>query len=85
MLATYAVGIDVGGTRMAAGLIERKGRMVAEARRLTPKTGPFAVVDAIVELTSEVTAEVSPSEVAGIGIGLPALVDFVRQSVEFNN
>ena len=83
MLATYAVGIDVGGTRMAAGLIERKGRMVAEARRLTPKTGPFAVVDAIVELTAEVTADVRPSEVAGIGIGLPALVDFVRQSVEF--
>ena len=47
MQAPYAIGIDVGGTKMAAGLVDRKGRMVAEARRLTPKSGPFAVVDAI--------------------------------------
>jgi glucokinase len=83
MLANYAVGIDVGGTNMAAGLVERKGRMVAEARCLTPKNSPFAIVDAIVELTGQVTVDARPSEIAGIGIGLPALVDFVRQSVEF--
>jgi glucokinase len=83
MLATYAVGIDVGGTKMAAGLVERKGRMVAEARRMTPKSGPFAIVDAIVDLTAQITAEVRPSEVAGIGIGLPGQVDFMRQSIEF--
>ena len=83
MLATYAVGIDIGGTKMAAGLVERKGRMVAEARRMAPKSGPFAIVDAVVDLTAQVTADVHPSEVAGIGIGLPGQVDFMRQSIEF--
>ena len=83
MRTTYAVGVDVGGTRIAAGLVERKGRIVKDAKRLTPKAGPFAIVDAIIELAEEVRAGVQPSEVAGIGIGLPAQVDFLRQSVEF--
>jgi len=83
MRTTYAVGVDVGGTRIAAGLVERKGRIVKDVKRLTPKTGPFAVVDTIIDLAEEAMAGVHPSEFAGIGIGLPAQVDFLRQEVEF--
>ena len=83
MRTTYAVGVDVGGTRIAAGLVERKGRVVKDARSLTPQTGPFAVVDAIIDLVEEVSAGAHPSEIAGVGIGLPAQVDFLRQEIEF--
>lgn len=83
MQTTYAVGVDVGGTRIAAGLVERKGRIVKDAKVLTPKNGPFAVVDAIIDLVEEVASGVHSSELAGIGIGLPAQIDFLRQSVEF--
>ena len=83
MRTTYAVGVDVGGTRIAAGLVERKGRMVKEAKVLTPKNGPFAVVDAVIDLINEVMATTHPSEIAGIGIGLPAQIDFLKQSIEF--
>lgn len=83
MRTSYAVGVDVGGTRVAAGVVERKGRIIKEAKRLTPKTGPFAIVDAVIDLAEEVQAGIQPSEVAGIGIGLPAQIDFLRQSVEF--
>ncbi|MDO9107846.1 MAG: ROK family protein [Coriobacteriia bacterium] len=83
MRTSYAVGIDVGGTRIAAGLVERKGRTIKEAKILTPKGGPFAVVDAIIELVDQVSSGVHPSEIAGIGVGLPAQIDFMRQSVEF--
>lgn len=83
MRTSYAVGVDVGGTRIAVGLVERKGRIVKDAKRLTPKTGPFAVVDTIIDLVKEVSAGVQSSEVAGIGIGLPAQIDFTRQSIEF--
>lgn len=83
MRTSYAVGVDVGGTRIAAGLVERKGRVVRDAKRLTPQTGPFAVVDAIIDLVEEVSAAAQPSEIAGIAIGLPAQVDFTRQEVEF--
>jgi len=83
MRTSYAIGVDVGGTRIAAGLVERKGRIVKEAKRLTPKTGPFAIVDAIIDLAEEIQTGVQSSEVAGVGIGLPAQIDFLRQSVEF--
>jgi glucokinase len=85
MRGAYAIGVDVGGTRIAAGLVERKGRIVRESRMLTPKAaGPFAIVDAIVGMIDELTAGVHPSEVAGVGMGIPAQVDFLRQSVEYS-
>ncbi|PKQ37668.1 MAG: glucokinase [Actinobacteria bacterium HGW-Actinobacteria-1] len=83
MRTTYAVGVDVGGTRIAAGLVERKGRLIKETKTLTPKNGPFAVVDAIIELIAETISGTHPSEIAGIGMGLPAQIDFLKQSVEF--
>lgn len=83
MRASYAIGVDVGGTRIAAGLIERKGRVVKDAKKLTPKTGPFAVIDTIIDLIEDVSGGVHASEIAGVGIGLPAQVDFLHQSVEF--
>jgi glucokinase len=83
MRTTYAVGVDVGGTRIAAGLVERKGRILKDSKRLTPKTGPFAVVDTIIDLVAEVTSGIHDSELAGIGIGIPGQIDFQRQSIEF--
>ena len=84
MRNAFAIGLDVGGTRIAAGLVERKGRIVRETKLLTPKAaGPFAIVDAIVAAVNEITGGVHPSEIAGIGIGLPAQIDFTRQSVEY--
>ncbi|MBS3956386.1 MAG: ROK family protein [Clostridiales bacterium] len=83
MRASFAVGADVGGTKIAVGLVERKGRVIKDARALTPLSGPFAVVDAVIDLVEEVTAGIHPSEICGVGIGLPAQIDFLRQSVEF--
>jgi glucokinase len=83
MRTNYAVGVDVGGTRIAAGLVERKGRIMKDSMRLTPKNGPFGVVDTIIDLIEEVTVGVQDSEIAGIGIGIPGQIDFLRQSIEF--
>ena len=83
MRTNYAVGVDVGGTLIAVGLVERKGRILKDAKLLTPKTGPFAVVDTIIDLVAEVTGGIHDSELAGIGIGIPGQIDFQRQSIEF--
>lgn len=84
MRTSYAIGVDVGGTRIAAGLVDRKGRTLKEVRALTPAdAGPFAVVDAIIELIEDVASGVHPGEIAGIGVGLPAQIDFLKQTVEF--
>lgn len=83
MQTTYAVGVDVGGTHLAAGLVERSGRVVRQTQALTPASGPFAIVDAVIDLIAEATSGTQSSQIAGIGIGLPALIDFRNQSIEF--
>lgn len=84
MRSAYAIGLDVGGTRIAAGLVERKGRIVRETKISTPKAaGPFAIVDAMVDVITEMAQGLHAAEIAGVGIGLPAQIDFTRQTVEF--
>lgn len=83
MRAMYAVGVDVGGTHIAAGLMERSGRVVSQAQTLTPSGSSTAVIGAIISLIAETTAGVEPSEIAGIGVGLPAQIDYVKQSIEW--
>ena len=83
MRASSAVGVDVGGKHIAVGLMERDGRVVRQLQTLTPQGGAGAIIDAIVGLIAETTAGVDPALIAGIGIGLPAQIDFTRQSVEW--
>jgi glucokinase len=83
MRPSYAIGIDVGGTKISAGLVERDGRVLAELRHPTPDSGPFGVVDAVIEAAHEVSSKLQPGEIAGLGLGLPAQVDYLKQTIEF--
>lgn len=84
MIAQYAIGVDVGGTKISAGLIDSKGRVVRDLRVLTPKDrGPFAVVDAMISVAKEVSDGIPKSNIAGVGVGVPAQVDFSRQEIEY--
>lgn len=84
MVASYAIGIDVGASRIAAGLVDSKGRVITDVVIPTPvERGPFGIVDAIITAGKVVSEKFSTNEIAGIGIGLPAQVDFARQEIEF--
>lgn len=82
-MRAYAVGVDVGATKLSAGLVERKGRVVESVVVSTPTEGPFAIIDAIIEVIGRVTTDTHYSEVAGVGLGLPAQIDWYRQTIEF--
>lgn len=77
--ASYAIGIDMGGSKIAGGVVNlANGRVIARRRRSTmPQRGPkevFADVKAISsELRDQVQSQVG--SVNSIGIGLPELVD----------
>jgi glucokinase len=71
----FAVGIDLGATKIAAALVTREGEVVAEDRAATaPQSGIDAVVDRIAGLARTLMAQ-SPKPVMGIGIGTPGYVD----------
>lgn len=70
-----AVGVDIGGTKIAFALSDRYGKVIAEHRLPTlPQEGEAAVLGRI---ASGITflLDQSPSPVAGIGIGCPGYVD----------
>ncbi len=65
------IGVDVGGTKICAGLIE-EGKIIKKYSCPTPAyEAKEVVVDAIASAISEVFDE----KIAGIGIGVPGLVD----------
>ena len=64
------VGVDVGGTKCLAVALE-SGRIVGERRVPTP-VGEESVLDAI---ASAATAVAGESQILGVGVGVPGLVD----------
>ena len=62
---TYDIGIDVGGTKVLAGAVDSKGKIVEKIRRETPIEGGAALTSIIGEMANELK---SKYEVSGIGV-----------------
>jgi glucokinase len=73
---TFAVGIDLGGTKIEAALVDTEGR-IAETQR-TPteaKQGPNRVVETIVSMVRQNYLQRAGLRVGAIGIGVAGQVD----------
>ena len=70
-----AIGVDIGGTKVAAGVVDSQGQVLARARRLTPSRDPKAVENTIVEVVEELRAS---HEIAAVGVGAAGFVDADR-------
>ncbi|HVL81418.1 MAG TPA: ROK family protein [Actinomycetota bacterium] len=68
-----AIGVDLGGTKLAAGLVDPSGVISARYVVPTPR-GEGALVDAV----RAAVEALGPSEVAGLGIGAAGLIDHQR-------
>jgi glucokinase len=82
--APLAIGIDIGGTKVAGGLVDESGTVVGRARRDTPhrSKSPVVVEDTIVEVVAELL-EAAPSPVCAVGIGAAGFVADDRATVVF--
>lgn len=66
--APLVIGVDVGGTKILAGLVDREGHVLAEHRVATPD---HSQEDALAAMDGAV-AELLDDRVAAIGYGVPA-------------
>jgi glucokinase len=66
-----AIGIDVGGTKIAAGVIDCEGRIQRRVERRTPADSR----DEFLELLDEIVDELRIEGVEAIGFGLPSTID----------
>jgi glucokinase len=72
-----AIGVDVGGTKVAAGFVDSQGRISGRVRFPTDKSSPKATLDCIAHAVEAVIDRhlASREEIQGVGLGVPGLVD----------
>lgn len=74
------IGIDLGGTKIAGGVVDEQGTILAEGRRPTPVRDAAATEAAIAELVLEL---VQQHAVEAVGIGAAGFIDRDRSRVMF--
>lgn len=71
----YAIGVDVGGHNIEAGLVDRKGNVISKmTAKVAGDRSRSAVIGHIVELATQLMAE-SPQKPIGIGCGVPGIIN----------
>ncbi len=75
-----SIGIDVGGTKIAAGRVNGDGTIAARAKRSTPAQSPDAIAAAI----SELIVELRTPDVSAVGVACAGYIDRAGTSVLFS-
>jgi glucokinase len=72
------IGVDLGGTSMRAGVLDKNGELLAlEKRKTHPELGAAGVVERLVKTINKSikAADVKLKDIGGIGVGVPGPVD----------
>jgi glucokinase len=77
---TLTVGVDVGGTKVAGGVVDEDGTILAQHRVETPARDAEATTAAITSVIETMRAD---HEIEAVGIGIAGFVDAARSTVYF--
>lgn len=86
-MSNYVIGIDLGGTNLKAGIVDRDGNI---HHRLSIRTDnnadPQTISNQIFELIVKVGAGLkpAPTNIIGVGLGSPGLVDKKGETILFS-
>ena len=84
----YRIGVDLGGTNIATGVVNEKNEIIGRGKVKTRAPRPAeAIFDSIKEAVdmAVVNAGISYSDVASIGVGTPGSVNQDTGAIEFSN
>ena len=71
-------GYDIGGTNIAAGILDENNNLIAKGSVRFPRgCGNDAVIDACTELYRSIVAQagIAPEDIVGVGVAVPGSVD----------
>ena len=71
MAADRAIGVDLGGTKILAGLVDRAGEILRSAETPTPLGSQAALLQAL----EAAVADLHAPDVAAVGFGIPSTID----------
>jgi glucokinase len=78
---THAVGVDVGGTKIAAGVVSDDGQIVDLTRVPSPSDDPQQLIETIALAVSELRAR---HDVSAVGVGAAGFVAADRNHIYFS-
>lgn len=83
----YAIGVDIGGTKIASGLINEHGDLIQQKTVPSDPTGREAMFQQVINSIEELLGNCSipKNEVAGMGVGIPGKVDREQGIAIFQN
>ena len=75
-----AIGVDIGGTKVAGGVVDEQGRVIDRTRRFTPSTDVAATEAIIAEVVAELAGR---NKIDAVGIGAAGWIATDRATVLF--
>lgn len=76
----HAIGVDIGGTKIAAGVVDEKGQILAQTRVGTEPDDASSIDRAIAEVYRELSKDY---EIGAVGLAAAGFVSSDRTSVSF--
>ena len=82
------IGIDLGGTNIAAGIVDDNGKLIYKSSVPTHKERHYSeIIKDMAELIKEIVADAGfdISDIKAVGIGCPGTIDNSRGTVVYSN
>lgn len=76
----HAIGVDIGGTKIAAGVVDEEGRILAQVRQETDKASGPAVDATVLAVCRELMGSY---EIGAIGLAAPGFASSDQRTVMF--
>ncbi|MEI8365119.1 MAG: ROK family protein [Parachlamydiaceae bacterium] len=77
----YSLGVDLGGTKIAIGLVDHSGKMIRLERIPTSKKGPQVIVDDIISTVKKV--DNGDGKIVAAGVGMAGQISLESGIVHF--
>jgi glucokinase len=77
----HAIGIDIGGTKIAGAVVDELGVIVREERVPTDASSPALIEDAVVGLVQRLRQ--GPEQIAGVGVAAAGFIDAAQSTVYY--
>ncbi|GAA1515478.1 glucokinase [Agromyces terreus] len=78
----HAIGIDIGGTKIAGAVVDEAGAIVRHERVPTPAGDATLLEDAVVEMIQNLSADIDAREVA-VGVAAAGFIDAAQSTVYY--
>ncbi|MCK9869926.1 MULTISPECIES: ROK family glucokinase [Nocardiopsis] len=76
------IGVDIGGTKVAAGVVDPEGQILDKVKYPTPSNDPQALADVVARAVGELCGRQEADAVRAVGVGVAGFVDEDRATVQ---